>query len=171
MFSTFLKLFKTFGADKIMKLLPIFSLLSDLMDFIKAAQAEFTGSDSNDAKLKYVVDKFLPLITEAKDDGLIGDQLAEAITHSANDIVSAAVQIMKLIGILHPSKQPNPVPTPVPTPVPSGQVSYASVDEAIPAARALGQFGAVALSSADNRYYAVDGRSVLAPIYTIVWTQ
>lgn len=167
-----LKLIKVFGTTNIAKLLPLIAIFDDLMNFIKDAQATFSGTGSNEQKLQHVVDQFVPIVKEAESDGLIGAQLADAITGGAAAIVSAAVQVMKLIGILHSATQPQPVPTPVPVPpTPPAQTSFASIDEAQPAARALGQFGAVALNAADNRYYAVDGRSALPAGYTIVWTQ
>lgn len=104
-------------------------LLISLIEFIKAAEAEFKTPDSGGQKAQWVVDHFLPIVAGAGSAGLIPQKLVDAITGGIDAIIAVIVQIMNATGGVTPAPLPVPVPAPTPTPDPTA-LRYATLEAA-----------------------------------------
>lgn len=102
---------------KYLQYLPLFI---KLVDFIRQAQSEFTGPDSGEQKMRWVVGRFTDVVRSAQQSGLVPAKLGDTIVIALPALVEVIVQVLKAVhGSVPPADKPQPVPAPVPTPSPA----------------------------------------------------
>lgn len=82
---------------KYAKYLVYVAFVGQLIDFIKLAEAIFSGPGRGEEKLTHVVSEFVPVVQQAQQAGLINDKLAQALIEGAPQIVSLIVQLMNAV--------------------------------------------------------------------------